>query len=67
MVSRGDPPLTLEGYMELLVLACSTYDKSNTTTRQSGQRNDYDTTMEYDEDICYDSNNTEIFHVDTDI
>jgi hypothetical protein len=67
MVARGDPPLTFEGYIELLLSACSTYDESNTTTRQSGQRNVYAATMEYDEDICYNANNTEIFHVDTDI
>jgi hypothetical protein len=67
MVARGDPPLTFEGYIELLLSACSTYDKSNTTTRQSGQRNVYAATMEYEEDICYDANSTEIFHVDTDI
>jgi hypothetical protein len=58
MVARGDLPLTFEGYIELLLSACSTYDKSNTTTRQSRQRNVYAATMEYDEDICYDYNNT---------
>jgi hypothetical protein len=56
-----------KGYIELLLSACSPYDKSNTTTRQSGQRNVYAATMEYEEEVCYDSNNTEIFHVDTDI
>jgi hypothetical protein len=66
MVARGDPPLTFKGYIELLLLACSTFDKSNTSTRQSGQRNVYAATMEYNKEVCYDSNNTEIFHVDTD-
>jgi hypothetical protein len=53
MVPPGDPPLTFEGYIELLLSACSTYDKSNTTTDQSGQRNVYAATMQYDEEVCY--------------
>jgi hypothetical protein len=55
MVARGDPPLTFEGYIELLLSACSIYDKSITTTLQSGQWNVYAATMEYDEKVCYDS------------
>jgi hypothetical protein len=29
-IARGNPPLAYEGYMELLLLACSTYDKKIT-------------------------------------
>jgi hypothetical protein len=67
IVARGEPPLNFEGYLELLLSACSTYDKSHTNPRQSGQRNVYAATMENDGEVFYDVNNTETFHVDTDI
>jgi hypothetical protein len=41
IVARGEPPLNFEGYLEVLLSACSTYDKSHTSPHQSGQRNVY--------------------------
>jgi hypothetical protein len=44
VVARGDAPLDFDAYIELLLSACSTYDKSHATTR-SGQRNVYSTSI----------------------
>jgi len=67
MVARGEPPLNFEGYMELLLSACSTYDKNHAVARQPGQRNVYAASVEHSEDDFYDAYSTEVFHVDTDV
>ena len=47
VVARGEASIDFEGYMELLVSACSTYDKLHTNARQSGQRNLYASNVDY--------------------
>ena len=66
VVARGGSSLDFEGYIELLLSACSTYDKLHTNARQSGQRNVYSSNVEYDNQI-YDDHLMEVFHVDTDL
>jgi hypothetical protein len=67
VVARGGKPLDFEGYLALLLSACSTYDKNHASTRQPGQRNVYEASIQQGEDIFWDVNDTEIFHVDTDV
>jgi hypothetical protein len=61
VVARGEPDLGFEEYMELLLSACSTYDKNDATSR-SGQCNVYSTTFEHDDD---DAKDGVVFGVDT--
>jgi hypothetical protein len=44
VVARGDAPLDVDAYIELLMSACSTYDKSHAIPR-SGQPNVYSTSI----------------------
>ena len=68
VVARGETPLGLEGYLELLLSACSTYDKKHAATRQPGQRTVYTASTELDDDAFFDAScNDEVFHVDTDV
>ena len=67
IVARGDSPLDYAGYLELLLSACSTYDKKYATARPSGQRSAYNSSLEVAEEVFYDANCTEVFHVDTDV
>ena len=66
VVARGGSSLDFEGYIELLLSACSTYDKLHTNVRQSGQRNVYASNIDFNPhepvDHCM-----EVFHVDTDL
>jgi hypothetical protein len=65
IVARGEPALGFEEYQELLLSACSTYEKNNATPR-SGQRNVYSTIFETDDDF-YDAQDDAVFGVDTDV
>ena len=65
VVARGEPALGFEEYLELLLSACSTYDKNHVTPR-SGQRNVYSTTIEHDNDFI-DAQDGVVFGVDTDV
>jgi hypothetical protein len=68
IVARGENQLGVEGYLELLLSACSTYDKKHASTRPPGQRNVYNVNTEMDDDGFYDANsNNDVFHVDTDV
>ncbi len=67
VVVRGGSPLDFEGYLELLLSACSIYDIIHATARQSGQRNVYAASVEHDADAFYDVKSTEMYHVDTDL
>jgi hypothetical protein len=70
IIARGGPSLDFEGYIELLLSACSTYDKNHATPNKSGPRNVYTTDITHDamvEEANYDVHSTEVFHVDTDI
>ena len=65
VVARGGAALGFEEYLELLLSACSTYDKMHATPR-SGQRNVYAASIEQDDDF-YDAQDGLIFGVDTDV
>ena len=67
VVARGGSLLEFEGYMELLLSACSTYDKLHNNARQSGQRNVYASNVDYNQDASYKDHTMEVFHVDTDL
>ena len=60
-IARGNPPLTYESYMELLLSACSTYDKKITLPGKQ-KRAVYSSTLD---DKLHDQ--YEVYHVDTDI
>ena len=65
VVARGEPPLPYEGYLELLLSACSTYDKMHATPR-TAQRNVYAANFEPDDNLS-DTNNHHTFGIDTDV
>ena len=65
VVARGGAVLGYEAYMELLLSACSTYDRTHATPR-SGQRNVYHTTIEQDDEFCADQGGY-AFGVDTEV
>lgn len=65
VVARGEPPLPYEGYLELLLSACSTYDKMHATPR-TAQRNVYAANFEPDDNL-YDTNDHHTFGIDTDV
>jgi hypothetical protein len=50
IVAHGEPALGFEEYLEVLLSACSTYDKNNVTPR-SGQHNEYSTIFEHDDNF----------------
>jgi hypothetical protein len=50
VVTRGGANLGFEEYLELLLSACSTYDKTHATPR-SGQQNVYATSVEHDDNF----------------
>jgi hypothetical protein len=49
-IAHGNPPLDVNSYLELLLLACSTYDKSHATSIKHN-RNVYTTIVGEDNDI----------------
>jgi hypothetical protein len=51
-IARGKPPLVWEEYLELMLSACSDYDKSHTIAHQA-QRNIYATNVENEVDYNY--------------
>ena len=66
IVAPGEPPLKYEGYLELLLSGCSTYDKLHATPR-TGQRNVYAANIEPDENY-YDAVDNYTFGIaDTDV
>jgi hypothetical protein len=70
-IARGNAPLDFDSYLELLLSACSTYDK-NYATPMKQKRNVYTTIFEDDNGILSDDARTneryyEAFNVDTDI
>ena len=68
-VARGNKPLVYESYLELLLSACSTYDKKITLPGKQ-KRAVYTTTVETDPDQHYDGYNDEgyaVYNIDTDI
>jgi hypothetical protein len=69
IIAPGGPMLDFEGYMELLLSACSTYVKNHASTNKSGPRNVYMTDITHDvsAEAFYDAHSTEVYHVDTDI
>jgi hypothetical protein len=69
IVARGGPSLDFEGYLELLLSACSTYDKNYATPNKAGPLNVYTTDITHDvtNEAFYDAHSTEVYHVDTDI
>jgi hypothetical protein len=69
IIARGGPSLDFEGYLELLLSACSTYDKNYATPNKAGPRNVYTTDITHDvtNEALYDAHSTEVYHVDTDI
>ena len=67
VVARGEAPLGLEGYLELLLSACSTYDKNHEMPRQAGPRKVYAAALEDDEDAYYDAHHTEVYTLETDV
>jgi hypothetical protein len=56
-ISRGKAPLGWEGYLELLLSACSDYDKSHNNARPA-QCNIYATNVAYDVDYDYQHEDT---------
>ena len=67
VVAQRISPLDFEGYMELLLSACSTYDKLHTNARQSGQHNVYVSNVNYDRNAFDEDHQMEVFYVDTDL
>jgi Reverse transcriptase (RNA-dependent DNA polymerase) len=69
-IARGNPPLSYESYLELLLSACSTYDKKLTLPGKH-KRAVYAAAMSSDDaDYRFDDTGYgeyEAFHVDTDI
>ena len=69
-VARGKAPLAYEGYMELLLSACSNYDKKVTLPGKQ-KRAVYSTTTSNDDDNYQVDNDLkgeyEVFKVDTDV
>ena len=68
-IARGNPPLRYEDYMELLLSACSTFDKKITLPGKQ-KRAVYTTTVETDLDTYQGGNNDEgyaVYNIDTDI
>ena len=67
VVARGEVPLGFEGYVELLLSACSTYDKNHDTPRQAGPRKVYAAALESDDEAYYDAHQTELYTLGTDV
>ena len=67
VVARGGNNLGFEEYLELLLSACSTYDKTHATIRPPGQRKVYSTNVELDNEEFYDATSDELFNVDTEV
>ncbi|MFA9289401.1 MAG: reverse transcriptase domain-containing protein, partial [Weeksellaceae bacterium] len=68
-IARGNPPLLYDSYMELLLSACSTFDKKITLPGKQ-KRAVYTTTVETDPDMYQSGNNDEgyaVYNIDTDI
>jgi hypothetical protein len=67
IIARGGPSLDFEGYLELLLSACSTYNHA--TPNKTGPRNVYTTDITHDvsAEAFYDAHSTEVYHVDMDI
>jgi hypothetical protein len=63
VVAGGGANLGFEEYLELLLSACSTFDKTHATTR-SGQQNVYTTSVEHDENF-FDAQDGYTYGVDT--
>jgi hypothetical protein len=61
-IGRGNPPLVYETYMELLLSACSTYDRKNVLPGKQ-KRTVY--ASEFDSDTY--NTNYETYRVDTDV
>ena len=61
-VARGLPPLNFDSYIELLLSACSTYDKLHTEPRNA-KRSVYATNVEFDTSM----DNGEQYTIDTDV
>jgi hypothetical protein len=67
-IARGNPPLAYDGYMELLLSACSTYDKK--ITLPGKQKRAVYAAATSDDDYPFDNipdGEYEVFKVDTDI
>ena len=67
VVARGGRALDFEGYIELLLSACSTYDKNHATGSKSGQRNVYSTHIEAPDDAYRYATDLRAYHVDIDV
>jgi hypothetical protein len=65
VVARGGANLGFEEYLELLLSACSIYDKMHATPR-SGQRNVYATSVEHDDNF-FDAQDGYTYVLDTDV
>ena len=57
---RGEVPRGFEGYVELLLSACSTYDKNHDTPRQAGPHKVYAAALESDDEAYYDAHQTKL-------
>ena len=64
-IARGKPPLGWEEYLELLLSACSQYDKTHSTAKPA-QRNVYAAGLTYDADWNSPQDDT-VYGIDTDI
>jgi hypothetical protein len=69
VVAHGGPSLDFEGYLELLLLACSTYNKDHATPNKAGPHNMYTTDITHNvtADAFHAAHSTKAYHVDTDI
>jgi hypothetical protein len=65
-VARGKPPLDFESYLQLLLSACSAYDRNHAAPSKQ-RRNVYAAILDPPAEEPPDETNYDIFHVDTDI
>jgi hypothetical protein len=66
-VARGKPPLDFESYLQLLLSACSAYDRNHAAPSKQ-RRNVYAAILDPPvEELPDDNTNYDIFHVDTEI
>jgi hypothetical protein len=65
VVASGGANLGFKEYLEFLLSACSSYDKTHATPR-SGQRNVYTTNVEHDDNF-FDAQDAYTYGVDTDV